>query len=83
MAKKESKTPEALAAEQAEIAKMRSEIQALCNKVPQSVLGGSVQTAIAWKKAAREAYRLATSKAPTLTKLHDARRAMLVAAKLA
>ena len=83
MNKKEGKTPEAIAAEQAEIAKMRSEILALCNRVPQSVLAGSYNTAVAWKKAAHDAYRLATSKAPTLTKLHDARRAMLVAAKAA
>lgn len=80
MKEKITKTPEAIAAEQEQISKMRAEIVALCNKVPAAVLSGSYQTAVAWKKAAGDAYKLATSKAPTLNKLVDARTAMQVAA---
>jgi hypothetical protein len=83
MKEKITKTPEAVAAEQEQIEKMRAEIIALCNKVPPAVLSGSYQTAVAWKKAAGDAYKLATSKAPTLTKLVDARSAMQVAARSA
>lgn len=80
MADKIAKTPEALAAERAQVEKMREEVKALCNKVPPAVISGSYQTAVAWKKAAMDAYKLATSKSPTLSKLVDARTAMHVAA---
>jgi hypothetical protein len=83
MAEKIAKTPEAIAAERAQIEKMCAELKALCNRVPQTVLGGSYQTAVAWKKAASDAYKLATSKSPTLAKLVDARTAMQVAARAA
>ncbi len=80
MREKITKTPEAVEAEREQIEKMRGEIKALCNKVPPAVLSGSYQTAVAWKKAAGDAYKLACSKSPTLTKLVDARTAMQVAA---
>jgi len=83
MQQKITKTPEAIQAEQEEILRLREEIKRLCNRVPDSVLQGSYQTAIAWKKAAADAYELATSKAPTLTKLHDAKSAMQIASKAA
>jgi hypothetical protein len=83
MTEKITKTPEAIAAEQEQIAKMRAELIALCNKVPPVVLAGSYQTAVAWKKAAMDAYKVATSKAPTLAKLVDARTAMQIAARAA
>jgi hypothetical protein len=81
MKEKITKTPEAIEAEREQIEKMRGEIKALCNKVPPAVLSGSYQTAVAWKKAAGDPYKLATSKAPTLTKLVDARTAMQVAGR--
>lgn len=62
MAEKITKTPEALAAEREQIEKMRGEIKALCNKAPPAVLSGSYQAAVAWKKAAYDAYKLACSK---------------------
>ncbi|MBS6362854.1 hypothetical protein [Burkholderia sp.] len=80
MQKTMKKTPEAAAAEQEQVSKLRDEIKALCNRVPPQVLGGSYQTAVAWKKAASEAYRLATSIAPTPQKLNDAKTAMQIAA---
>jgi hypothetical protein len=83
MAEKITKTPEALAAEREQIEKMRLELKALCNKVPPAVLTGSYQMAVAWKKADADAYKIATSKSPTLTKLVDARTAMQVAARAA
>lgn len=83
MAEKITKTKEALAAEQEQIEKMREELKVLCNRVPQAALAGSFQTAVAWKKAALDAYKLATSKSPTLSKLVDARNAMNVAARAA
>lgn len=66
---KQVKTPEAIAAEQAEIERLRAELAGLCNKVPQCVLAGSYDRAVAWKSRAIDALRLAQSKAPTLTKL--------------
>jgi len=81
VAEKITKTPEALAAEREQIEKMREELKALCNRVPPAVISGSYQTAVAWKKAALDAYKLATSKSPTLTKLIDARTAMQIAAR--
>ncbi|HDR9274247.1 hypothetical protein [Burkholderia vietnamiensis] len=81
MEKRMKQTPEAAAAEQEQIAKLRDEIKALCNRVPPPVLQGSYQTAVAWKKAASDAYRLASSKSPTLQKLNDAKTAMQIAAQ--
>ncbi|NIF51437.1 hypothetical protein [Burkholderia sp. Ax-1724] len=81
MREKITKTPEAIKAEQEQVEKMREELKALCNRVPPAVLSGSYQTAVAWKKAASDAYKLATSKAPMLSKLVDARTAMQLAAR--
>lgn len=72
MVSRESKSLEQLAAEQVRIAELRVEIRSLCSRVPGSVLAGSVQTAIAWKKEAHAAYSLADSKSPTLEKLTNA-----------
>lgn len=83
MAEKITKTPEAVTAEREQIEKMCEELKAACNRVPPSVLAGSYQTAVAWKKAAFNAYKLATSKSPTLSKLVDARTAMQIAARAA
>ncbi|MEI5998266.1 hypothetical protein H3V53_13940 [Paraburkholderia bengalensis] len=78
---KQVKTPEAIAAEQAEIELLRAELTRLCNKVPQCVLAGSYDRAVAWKKRAIDALRLAESKAPTLAKLRNARDGMARAAE--
>lgn len=83
MSEKITKTPEAIAAERAQVEKMCAELKVLCNRVPQTVLTGSYQTAVAWKKAASDAYKFASSKSPTLAKLVDARNAMQIAARAA
>jgi hypothetical protein len=80
--KKQAKTPEEIKAEEAAIERARKEVLALCNRVPRSVLSGSVQTAQSWKSRAFSAYRLANSKRPKLADLIAARDDLKSAAKV-
>ncbi len=76
MVQREAKSPEQLKSEADRIETLRAEVKQLCSRVPGSVLSGSVQVAIAWKKEALEAMTLANSKQPKLEKLVSAVQAL-------
>lgn len=69
---KQAKSPEQIEAEKREIKRLIDEINQRINKVPQSVLGGSVQSARSWKENAFKAMKLAQSKQPKLEALRNA-----------
>lgn len=56
--KKQTKTPEQIAAEKAEAERIRAEITQRINVVPMSVHEGSVQKARDWKEKAFKAMKL-------------------------
>lgn len=78
MEKKAAKSPEQLEAEKRESAELIAEIGERINKVPQSVLAGSVQTARSWKEQAFKAMRLAGSKQPKLDALRSSVQALRI-----
>lgn len=67
-----AKSPEQVEEEKRQIATLRAKLIDLTDRCPQSVLAGSYQKAVAWKKAAVGARKLAESKSPTLAKLQNA-----------
>lgn len=72
MEKKAVKTDVQIEAEKRETAALIAEIGQRINRVPQSVLAGSVQSARSWKENAFKAMNLAQSKQPKLDALRDA-----------
>lgn len=67
-----AKSPEQIEEEKRQIASLRARLIDMTNRCPSSVLLGSYQKAVAWKKAAIGARKLAESKSPTLAKLQNA-----------
>ena len=67
-----AKSPEQIEEEKRQIAALRTQLLSLTDRCPPSVLAGLYQKAVAWKKAAVGARKLAESKSPTLTKLQNA-----------
>lgn len=78
MEKKSVKTEAQIEAEKKESEALIVEINQRINKVPQSVLSGSVQSARSWKENAFKAMRLAESKQPKLEALRSAVQALRV-----
>lgn len=76
MEKKSIKTEVQIEAEKKEAEALIVEINQRINKVPQSVLAGSVQSARAWKEAAFKAMKLAQSKQPKLDALRESCRVL-------
>lgn len=76
MEKKAVKTDVQIEAEKRETAALIAEIGQRINKVPASVLGGSVQAARSWKEQAFKAMKLAESKQPKLESLRESCRVL-------
>lgn len=66
------KTKEQLEAERMEIERTRTLLLAMTDICPKSVISGSYQKAVSWKKEAIGARKLAESKSPSLMKLQSA-----------
>jgi hypothetical protein len=78
MEKKSIKTEVQIEAEKKEAEALIVEISQCINKVPKSVLAGSVQSARSWKENAFKAMKLADSKQPKLEALRSAVQALRV-----